>query len=618
LNLLRKISLAAILGLGCVALAWWLFYLHGIFVDERDGALAEIAGRRRALEQFAHKELEQRLRDKLAEARPTIDAAHADPLIPAQEVLLREKGKQLLPRLDRARPGNDTPAADLFRRLETDSARVLEQALEDDPESPWTERLVLYRDLEQALAAHDRPAIERTMRGILAHRASYVISTVRDLGYTSAALALLMQRAQPERSLVEALLRTGVSGSVTRIEGMQRALLKNRPRFTTGDLVFLRDRIVSLCEPYNVLYDDFVARVNEGPGREIIVPADLNGPTLLEGGAWYVEPAGNQRVYGIALRLPAVLDEITSAMRERAMIGPDDEVRGPPTVPTAAISEVALDIESASWAPALASVEERYRLKAFLEFVIAVLVFGVMGLGAMIYRRRHRFLELKSYFVSAVSHELRTPLASIRLMAETLERRTKDLPRARDYPARIIKDVDGLSFLVENILSFNRLSRGRWTPKLERVRLGNIVDKLDAERDHWARKPAELERAPLQDVALVADPDLVQLLLTNLARNACQYNDKDTATVRIDAERRDASWIVTVADNGIGIPEGEAEKIFDDFYRSGAGKSSGERGSGLGLAICRKIMEAHGGTIRVEKTSAAGTTFELVFPDRVA
>jgi two-component system sensor histidine kinase SenX3 len=456
------------------------------------------------------------------------------------------------------------------------------------------------------------------VRAILGHRASYVISTVRDVSYTAAALQALQQGAQPQRSLVESLLRTGISGSTTRIEGLERAILKNRPRFTAADLVFLRDRVVALCEPYNVLYDDFVARVNEGPGQAIIVPADLHSATLLHGGAWYVEPGSEQRVYGIALRVPAVLDEITSAMRERAMIGPEDVVRGPPSLSTAAISDVALDIESATWAPAFEDVHARYRLKSFLEVVIAVLVFGVMALAAMIYRRRHRFLELKSDFVSAVSHELRTPLASIRLMAETLERRTKDLPRARDYPARIIKDVDGLSFLVENILSFNRLSRGRWTPKLERVRLASIVGKLAAERDHWARKPAELEHEPLDDVALVADPDLIQLLLTNLARNACQYNDNDTAKVEIGAARRDTSWVVTVADNGTGIPEGESEKIFDDFYRSGAAKSTGERGSGLGLAICRKIMEAHGGTIRVEKTGSSGTTFELVFPDRVA
>jgi signal transduction histidine kinase len=168
---------------------------------------------------------------------------------------------------------------------------------------------------------------------------------------------------------------------------------------------------------------------------------------------------------------------------------------------------------------------------------------------------------------------------------------------------------------VENILSFNRLSRGRWTAKLSEVCLDEVLLRIDDERDHWARKPASLTRTNTAEVVLTADPDLVQLLLTNLARNACQYNDRDSAQVEVSATRGGASWLVQVSDNGVGIPDGESERIFDDFYRSDGGKRSGQRGSGLGLAICRKIMEAHGGTIRVAKTSDQGTTFELCFPD---
>jgi signal transduction histidine kinase len=298
-------------------------------------------------------------------------------------------------------------------------------------------------------------------------------------------------------------------------------------------------------------------------------------------------------------------------MRERALLEADDEVRQRPAASEVAVSELMLEIASPRWGAAIEAVHGRYRLKAALEVVIAVLVFGVMGLGGWIYRRRHRFLELKSDFVSAVSHELRTPLASIRLMAETLERRLGNDSRARDYPTRIIGDVDALSFLVENILSFNRLSRGRWVPKIETVRLGRIVDKLESARDIWARRPAELSATGLDEVELRADADLLQLLLTNLARNACQYNERTPAVIELSAERQGAEWRVLVRDNGVGVPEGERERIFDDFYRGGGG---GERGSGLGLAICRKIMEAHRGTIAVAESSPAGTAFELRFP----
>jgi len=611
--LLRGISLLLALGCGCLALAWGLFYLHDIFVEERDDALAAIAARRLALERYAQKELEQRLRTRLDGATRTIDAAEKDPLLPADELWLVDRGVQVLPRTARSRPGTDTPAADLYRELRSPRSRWLaEQAHGLDPESPWTARLGQYEVLKAALDADDREGIERAVRNLLALRASYVISASRDLPLTLATLSELSDRATPHRSLMAGLLRDGLQGTGSRIEGLQRKVLLNRARFTAGDMLFFKERIVALARPAGVLHADFAAAVDAPPGAELELPAALDGPTLTHGGKWYVVPGRNDRVRGLAVNLSALLSEITATMRDHTLIGEEDVVEGDVGAAPVAVAKVSLTIDSPSWEPAINDVAERYRLKAYLEVLIAALVFGVMGLGAWVYWRRRRFVELKSDFVSAVSHELRTPLASIRLMAETLERRTQDVPRVRDYPSRIVRDIDGLSFLVENILSFNRLSRGRWTPQLGAMRLSEVVDKLHRERDSWARRPAELTSSGLEAVELTADADLLQLLFTNLVRNACQYNEREPATIDISAERNNG-WLVRVSDNGVGIPPSERDRVFDDFYRAGSGKRSGQRGSGLGLAICRKIMEAHGGTIRVAETGPEGTTFELRF-----
>ncbi len=168
--MLRRISVLIALGLGCVALAWGLFYLHGIFVEERDDALGEIAARRRTLEQFAHKELEQRLRDQLAKARPTIDSASRDPLIPASQMWLVDRGQQLLPRTAQAQPVSSTPATTLYQLLISGaSGLALERARHDDPDSPWSERLALLEDLKAALHVHNRLRIEARFRQILSH-----------------------------------------------------------------------------------------------------------------------------------------------------------------------------------------------------------------------------------------------------------------------------------------------------------------------------------------------------------------------------------------------------------------------------------------------------------------
>ena len=609
---MRGWSLVLFSGLALLVLAWGLFHMHGIFLEERADALAGIASQRRTLEQYAQKELEQRLDKRLDRATPTIDAAAQDPLLPGNDVLLVDRGRQLLPRTIGNSPGTNNRAAKLFKVLLSDEPqRAAEQAQADDPESPWVQRLALFIQLDAALTAGDRDASERTVRALLSERARFVVAARKDLPLTVAMLSRLNKSAAPQASFMSSLLRDGLSAGPTKIEGVQRALLRNRHRFTEEDMRQLGAEITSLSETHRVMFGDFAARLKDKPAAIVSLPKVIDSPMLLDEGRWYVEPARNERMRGLRVELTTTLSEITATMRERALIAAEDEVRGPATGAAQPLAGWLLSVESPNWQPAKDAVQSRYRLKAFLEVLIALLCFGLMGAGWWVYRRKQRFLELKSEFVSAVSHELRTPLASIRLMAETLERKTQGMDQVRDYPQRIVRDVDGLTVLVENILSFNRLSRGRWVPKLEQVNLSEIMAKLDDERDSWERGQASLSLGELQPVELQADRQLLQLLLTNLLRNACNYNER-TPAISVEANN-DNGWRIRVKDNGTGIPAEHRERVFDDFYRANKG---GVRGSGLGLALCRKIMLAHGGGIRIADSSPAGSTFELHFPSR--
>jgi len=220
----------------------------------------------------------------------------------------------------------------------------------------------------------------------------------------------------------------------------------------------------------------------------------------------------------------------------------------------------------------------------------------------------------KSRFLATVSHELRTPLASIRLLAETLEMRTSGSPEVRDYPARIIQAADGLHFLVENILSFNRIDKGRWVPQFSQVKLEELIGTLRSDLATAARVPVELH-SDVGDTELQADPSLLRLLLSNLGRNACAYNHRSPVEISVRVHAPPGlGCTVLFADNGIGIPESEWEHVFLDFYRlTQAGPEV--HGSGLGLALCRRIMHVHGGQIRVAASSPQGTTFALTFPE---
>ncbi len=178
-----------------------------------------------------------------------------------------------------------------------------------------------------------------------------------------------------------------------------------------------------------------------------------------------------------------------------------------------------------------------------------------------------------------------------------------------------MREVDGLSFLVENILSFHRLDKGRWQIRPADVPGEELAGYLDCELGLLARKPVDLRCDGLRELTLRGDPELLKLLFLNLARNACQYHDRDRVVVTIErsaAARSGGGCVLHVRDNGRGLREDEKERVFTEFYRGNTAGTGG--GTGLGLAICRRIMKLHGGHIRVAATSSGGTTFELTFP----
>jgi signal transduction histidine kinase len=609
----KRLSWFVALGCGCFALIWGLVHLHSIFRDERQDALDAVAARQRTLAEYAHQELTARLQKQLAQARPAIWAALDDPLLPAGEVVFVEDGEQRLPRVRRFSSDPLSHAVRIWQCLRTDCDEGTPYAMWPQ-EGPFQERLEIMRAMQRALKAEDREAIEAAVRQTLSLRALYVIDARYEIPLTVFMVEQLTQHARPDRKLLRLLLRDGYARDGVRIEGLQRMLLLRSERLSEGGFLTLGKRISELSEPAGVAVVDFQDRFAERFGR-LALPKQLDEISLVQmsGGLWFIVPERGQRVVGVRVDLPAVVEEIEGLMRARKLIDGADEVRFEFDGSVTPLASVGSFVRSLRWLSLTRAAESRYRLKSILEFIVALLSFGVVALSVLVYRRRHRFLELKSEFVSAVSHELRTPLASIRLMAETLERRTKGVEGARDYPTRIVRDVEGLSFLVENILSFDRLQHGRWVPKLQRVLFSDIVDKLDRDRDTWARRDAELERGGLDELVLDADPDLLLLLLTNLARNAVQYGEREPAVIGIVAEASGGRVVIRVRDNGAGIPDAQRERVFDDFYRATDPTGRGERGSGLGLSICRKVVEAHGGALSVAESGPEGTTFEMSF-----
>jgi signal transduction histidine kinase len=276
------------------------------------------------------------------------------------------------------------------------------------------------------------------------------------------------------------------------------------------------------------------------------------------------------------------------------------------------VEELPVQIHSPTFAAEAAQLDRHYALKTGITLALGALIVGVAALASLLYRRERRLLESQAAFARTVSHELRTPIASLRLMGETLERRLAGSEAAKDFPSRIVAEADRLNFLVENVLSFNRLDRARVAVSRRPATVEDLVDAVRPDLPAFTSKPVRLTVAAGGDLALSVDHELLRLLLSNLVNNSCKYNDRESVEIAVEATASGARAVVTVTDNGRGIPEEDWERVFTEFERSKS--PAGARGFGLGLALCRRIMALHGGTLRITRSDGSGTTFEMTFP----
>lgn len=221
--------------------------------------------------------------------------------------------------------------------------------------------------------------------------------------------------------------------------------------------------------------------------------------------------------------------------------------------------------------------------------------------------------QLKDEFLSTVSHELRTPLTSISGLAETLINRweTFDDELRLDLLGRVRKNAKEMGRLVEQLLDFSRLQ----TPMVEMSQ--RPVELREAIKDCADRLAEVLEdhRIDLdipEGTSVSADPNALDRILGNLLSNASRFSPPG-GRIRVGARNEGVEVIVSVSDDGPGIPLEEQERIFERFYQ-GSGRGSGRSGTGVGLSIARSYTELHGGRIWVESEPGKGSTFFFTLP----
>lgn len=229
-----------------------------------------------------------------------------------------------------------------------------------------------------------------------------------------------------------------------------------------------------------------------------------------------------------------------------------------------------------------------------------------------------RAVRAKSVLLGRVSHELRTPVAAIlgyvEMMREEMQAGGLTSPE-RDL-GRIHGAARHLAVLLDDLLDVTRLESGRFTPKLARVPVRELLADVWTIAMPLAARRGNLLTVEQSDDALqvVTDRCRAEQILLNLVANAAKYTDHGRIAVRAAPATRDGADVLqlTVSDTGIGMTPEQAERAFEEFYQ--AAPSSTPGGTGLGLAITRQFCEHLGGTIALESAPGRGTTVTVLLP----
>ncbi|HEX5166614.1 MAG TPA: ATP-binding protein, partial [Thermomicrobiales bacterium] len=222
--------------------------------------------------------------------------------------------------------------------------------------------------------------------------------------------------------------------------------------------------------------------------------------------------------------------------------------------------------------------------------------------------------QLKDDFLSLVSHELRTPLTTIQGGALMLQRdwAVLDDETRQDLLADIANETRRLGGLIENMVQLANIRAGRMRMETEPVHVLRLLDGAIA-----ATRQLDPERvvtlAADADLFAEADPDRLDQVIRNLLSNAIKYAPPGLP-VEVTANEQDGMVTITVRDYGPGIADTDLPRIFDRFSRAGRAVSSGAPGMGLGLYLVRHVVEAHGGSIWIERPDDGGTRVVLTIP----
>ncbi|OFK72691.1 PAS domain-containing sensor histidine kinase [Streptococcus sp. HMSC034E03] len=221
-------------------------------------------------------------------------------------------------------------------------------------------------------------------------------------------------------------------------------------------------------------------------------------------------------------------------------------------------------------------------------------------------------------FVSNVSHELRTPLTSVKSYLEALDEGALTEPVAPDFIKVSLDETNRMMRMVTDLLHLSRIDNATSHLDVELINftafITFILNRFDKMKSQDEEKKYELVRDyPITSVWIEIDTDKMTQVIDNILNNAIKYSP-DGGKITVNMKTTDDQMILSISDQGLGIPKEDLPKIFDRFYRVDKARSRAQGGTGLGLAIAKEIIKQHKGFIWAKSEYGKGSTFTIVLP----
>lgn len=245
---------------------------------------------------------------------------------------------------------------------------------------------------------------------------------------------------------------------------------------------------------------------------------------------------------------------------------------------------------------------------------------GTILMAGGVWYAVHRGLkvdEIRKDLITTISHEIKTPVSAIKVLAESLESGQLSGDDQIEYLQLISDENDRIEQLADRFLTFGRLEKGQFSIQKKDLSIDRVLNEVISRMSpRFTAREGDLRWIGEKDIAVLGDHSGLEILLTNLVENALKYGGSPPRAV-ISAEKNKTDAIITLSDNGSGIPTAERAAVFRSFYRSEGRLDDGQTGVGLGLAISLRIAKLMKGSLTLKSSSHPdydGATFQLRLP----